>query len=396
MSRHRSHRLARLFEVRTVSHMGSRLGLTALCTLGIGLTATACSGEGKALAPASATVIPVELVAARAAGSSTPVVATGRYVARDEVPLAFKTGGVVTRVLVDAGDVVRPGQLLATLDLREIDAMVSAAQAGVEKAQRDHDRLQRLVADSVATRTQLQDAATGLEAARAALAQAQVNREYSVITAPEGGLIQQRLVAAGALVAPGQPVLQLGGARRGTVLRAGLADRDAVRIRLGDSAVVRFAALGGEALTGRVTLVARAADPQTGTYAVEVALAAASGIPLGLVGELRLTPRPTARGSARGVVLPMTAILEPTGDSATVLVMRTPRDSLPASQRIRLLGTVGEEALVDGVPAGTLVIGRGAAYVTPGTVVRVIPELTTPPTGGNATPGRAGGREPKP
>ena len=396
MFRHRSNHLARRFAVRTGRSMGSHPGLTALCTLVLGLTAAGCSGEGKALAPASASVVPVELVTARAAGTSAPVVATGRYVARDEVPLAFKTGGVVTRVLVDAGDAVRPGQLLAALDLREIDAMVAAARAGVEKAQRDHDRLQRLVADSVATRAQLQDAATGLEAARAALAQAQVNREYSVITAPEGGLIQQRFVAAGALVAPGQPVLQLGGARRGAVLRAGLADRDAVRIRVGDSATVRFAALDGEPITGRVTLVARAADPQTGTYQVDVTLPAASELPLGLVGELRLTPRTAARGNARGVALPMTAILEPTGDSATVLVMRSPRDTLPAAQRVRLLGTAGDEALVDGVPAGTLVIGRGAAYVTPGTVVRVVPELTTPPIGGDSAPASARGRGPRP
>lgn len=356
------------------------------CTVAIGLTASACSREGEARPSTTATVVPVEVVTAQAAGGSTPVLATGRYMARDEVPLAFKTGGVVARVLVDAGDAVRPGQLLATLDLREIDAMVAAARAGLEKAQRDHDRLQRLVADSVATRTQLQDAATGLEAARAALAQTQVNREYSVITAPEGGLIQQRFVAAGALVAPGQPVLQLGGARRGAVLRAGLADRDAVRVRPGDAATVRFAALDGRSLAGRVTLVSRAADPQTGTYTVEIAIPEATTLPLGLVGELRIEPRISSRVAPSGVVLPMTAVLEPTGDSATVLVLRTPRDSMPESRRVRLLGTVRDEALVEGVPAGTLVIARGAAYVTPGTVVKVAAPSTSAGNGAELRP----------
>lgn len=363
--------MSRHLPIRLRVEGDSPVHVTIWCTVAIGLMASACSGEEKARPSATAAVVPVEVVTAQASGSSAPVLATGRYMARDEVPLAFKTGGVVARVLVDAGDAVRPGQLLAALDLREIDAMVAAARAGLEKAQRDHDRLQRLVADSVATRAQLQDAATGLEAARAALAQAQVNREYSVITAPEGGLIQQRFVAAGALVAPGQPALQLGGARRGAVLRAGLADRDAVRVRPGDVASVRFAALDGRALAGRVTLVSRAADPQTGTYTVEVVVPEATTLPLGLVGELRIEPRVSSRVAPTGVVLPMTAVLEPTGDSATVLVMRTPRDSIPESRRIRLLGTVRDEALVEGVAAGTLVIARGAAYVTPGTVVHV-------------------------
>lgn len=353
------------------------------------LAATACTDAADG-ATATRQVVPVELAAAADAGVTDAVVATGRYAARDEIPLAFKTGGVVARLLVDEGDAVRRGQLLAVLDLREIDAIVARAQAGADKAQRDHDRVARLAADSVATRAQLQDAATALDAARADLAQARVNREYSVITAPEAGVVQQRLLVAGALAAPGQPVLLLGGARRGAVVRAGVADRDAVRLRAGDDATARFSALPGREYTGRVVLVGRAADPRTGTYPVEVALTGAATLPLGLVGELRLTPRAVPRstlrgvrgngaradasigdGVRRGVAVPMTALLEPDGDSATVLVMASARDTVPQPRRVGLRGAAGDAALVDGLAAGTLVVARGAAYVTPGTVVRV-------------------------
>lgn len=342
--------------------------------------ALACTGGAEHGRPPATTAVPVELATARPAGTADPVIATGRYAARDEVPLAFKTGGIVARVLVDEGDVVRQGQLLAALDLREIEALVAAARAGVEKAQRDHDRLQRLLDDSVATRAQVQDAATALEAARAGLAQAQVNRDYSVITAPEPGVVQQRLLAPGALAAPGQPVLQVGGARRGAVLRVGLADREAVRVRPGDAATVRFVALEGTTLSGTVTLVGRSADPRTGTYLVEVALVGAASLPLGLVGEARIAPRAGAVGGRRGVAVPMTALLEPDGDSATVLLLATARDSLPQPRRVRLLGTAGDEALLDDLAPGTLVVARGAAYVTPGSAVRVV----APVPAGNA------------
>jgi RND family efflux transporter MFP subunit len=340
--------------------------------------------------PNAADPVPVEVATVTETSAETDVVATGRYATRDEIPLAFKTGGVVARLLVDEGDRVRRGQPLAALDLREIDALVAKAQAAVDKAQRDRDRVARLAADSVATRAQLQDAETGLAAARADLAQAQVNREYSVITAPEAGVVQQRLLVAGAMAAPGAPVLVLGGSRRGTVLRAGVADRDVVRLRVGDAAQAIFSALPGERFAGRVTLVGEAADPRSGTYAVEVALAAAAGVPLGMVGEVRISPRGTARarrvpasrstgvpggarsgGAVAGGAVPMAALLEAHGDSARVLTLRSPQDSVPVSRWVHVVGVAGDQARVVGVARGTLVVARGAAFVTPGAVVRV-------------------------
>jgi RND family efflux transporter MFP subunit len=349
-------------------HGAARIGRAALLfTTGIVL---GCTGDA---APAAITVIPIELAVARDGSTSEPVVVTGRYTARDEVSLAFKTGGVIARVSVDEGEIVREGQQLAELDVREIDAAVAAARVGVEKAQRDYDRVQRLSTDSIATRSQVEDAASVLELARAALAQARVNREYSVITAPQGGVIQQRVLTAGALAAPGPTVLQLGGMRRGAVLRAGLADRDAMRVHPGDVATVQFPTVDRASYMGRVLLVGRAADPRTGTYTVDIVLRDAAALPLGLVGSVRIEPRQSAADRARGVAVPMTALLEPDGDSATVLVMASVMDSVPTSRRVRLLGTVDDDALLDGIAPGTLVVARGAAYVTPGVTVRVTP-----------------------
>ena len=67
--------------------------------------------------------VPLVAVAAATITSDTiaqPVVATGTFVPRDEIPLAFKIGGVIARVTVDAGQPVRKGQLLATLDLSSL------------------------------------------------------------------------------------------------------------------------------------------------------------------------------------------------------------------------------------------------------------------------------------
>jgi hypothetical protein len=141
-----------------------------------------------------------------------------------------------------------------------------------------------------------------------------------------------------------------------------------------------------------VTLVAQAADPRTGTYAVVVALTDAASVPLGMVGEVRITPRSTSRITPRstsrstprgtrastsraagvqGGAVPMAALLEAHGDSAWVLTLGSRQDTLPVRRRVRVAGVAGDRALVEGVPPGTLVVARGAAFVTPGALVRV-------------------------
>lgn len=314
--------------------------------------------------------VPVTVAAIGESGNVSHVVATGSYVSRDEIPLGFKIGGVVARVLVDEGAEVQRGQILAALDLREIDAAVRKAQVAVDKAQRDQARVQRLAADSVATLAQLQDATSALELARADLATARMNREYAVITAPEAGTILRRLVTPGTTVAPGAPLFLLGGSRRGRVVRAGLPDRDALRVNVGDTATVTFDALPGRTFTGRVVLVGRAADPRTGTYAVEVSLDDADALPSGLVGQVRIRPR--ARAVATTV--PVDALLEADEDSATVFVVQPDaagtRRATPRRVRVRQLE--GDHATIDGLPAGTPVVAKGAPYVTAGAPLRVV------------------------
>ncbi|WP_353267597.1 efflux RND transporter periplasmic adaptor subunit [Gemmatimonas sp.] len=322
------------------------------------------------------TPVPVTVADATTSDSTALVTATGSFGSRDEIPLGFKIGGIATRVLVDEGATVQRGQVLAMLDLREIDAAVNKAQVAVDKAQRDQQRVQRLAADSVATLAQAQDAMSALEAARADLASARVNREYAIITAPEAGVVLQRLVTPGSNVAPGTPVLMLGGSRRGRVLRAGLPDRDALRVHVGDPAMVRFDALPGKSFTGKVVLVGRSADPRTGTYAVEVAVQNADALPSGLVGQMSVT----IRGKQSASLLPVDALLEADRDSATVYTVQrgsTPTAALTAApQRIRVTGIEGDRAAISGLPANARVITRGAAYVTPGAPIRIITTAT--------------------
>jgi membrane fusion protein, multidrug efflux system len=332
--------------------------------------ATLLLASCKSAPPADATPaeVAVAVASVRSARVAGQVVATGTYGSRDDIPLSFKTGGVISQILVDQGQHVRKGQTLAALDVREIDAMLAKARVALDKATRDEARAHRLFDDSVATRTQWQDAISARDAAAADMAATRVNRDYAVIVAPQDGIVLQRTAMPGSTIGAGSPVLVLGGAARGRVLRAGLPDRDAIRTRVGDVATVRFDALPGRAFSGKVTLLSGSADARTGTYTVEIALHGADELPAGLVGHADIAVRATDVAT----LVPVDALVEADSDSATVLTITS--DSVPVAQahRVRIGALHGDHAAVAGLPENATVITRGAPYVTAGTRVRVV------------------------
>ncbi len=340
------------------------------------LLLSACSDTPERDATTRTPAVPVSVDTVRSGNAAVPVSATGTFGSRDEIPLAFKIGGIVARVLVDEGATVQRGQLLASLDLREITAIVAKAQTGFDKAQRDQARVQRLAVDSVATLVQLQDATSALDAARSDLVTATVNREYAMIVAPEGGIVLQRLVTAGSSVSSGTPIITLGGTRRGRVLRVGLPDRDALRVQPGDAATVHFDAIPTRTFTGRVQMVGRSADPRTGTYAVEIAVSGADALPSGLVGVVSIVVRGSTGDSTRGASISADALLEADRDSATIYTVATgreaPDDLMAQALRVRVTGVHGDRAMIDGLAPGVRIVTRGAAYVTPGARVRIV------------------------
>src|ERR1041384_1687355 len=76
---------------------------------------------------------------------------SGLIASNAEARLSFKIGGIVSRIYVKEGDHVAKGQLLATLDLTEIDAQVQQASQNLEKSKRDEGRISNLYRDTVAS-----------------------------------------------------------------------------------------------------------------------------------------------------------------------------------------------------------------------------------------------------
>jgi multidrug efflux system membrane fusion protein len=257
--------------------------------------------------------------------------------------------------------------VLATIAMPEIDAAVSKAEAALAKAERDAARARRLAADSVTTRTQVDDAETALQVARADWESARFNRRYAVITAPAAGTVLRRMGKAGELVSPGASVLTLASAGRGTVFRASVADRDLVRMADGDAASVRLDAYPGRTFKATVLEKGAAPSPTTGAYVVTLALPDAAGLPSGLVGQASIA----TRGGERVRLVPMEALVEADGLDGTVYVLAG--DSTTAEKRRVTIAFVGERQLgiASGLDGASAVVTDGAPYLRDGETVTV-------------------------
>ena len=346
--------MTRYLRPRPLSHL--LLAMTAACRAAQGAPPVDQPAVRVRLAPVTDTTI------------VQPVAATGVLGAKEEVPLGFKIGGVVQSIRVNAGDQVRAGQLLASLELPEIEGGVAKAEAALAQAERDLARARALYRDSVIPRSALEGASTAAEVARADAEVARFNRRYATITAPAAGTILARYAEPGQQISGGTPLLLLASAGKGQVLRVGLPDLDVVRVALGDRAQVRFDGGGGEPVSGRVSQIAAQASPGTGTWSVEIRLdrpvSVGGALASGLIGAVEISPRRAAPVQ----VVPVSALLEGDGDSAAVFTLNVRGgDTLATRRVVRVAFLQGESAAIrDGLEGIDHVVTDGSAYLRDG------------------------------
>jgi RND family efflux transporter MFP subunit len=308
------------------------------------------------------TAIAVRLVPVARVTVTQPIVSSGLISTDTESRLSFKMGGVIQRIFVQEGATVAPGQLLATLDLTEIDAQVSQAKNSLDKASRDLARVQRLYADSAATLEQKQNAQTGFDVAKEAYTIASFNRQYATIRASASGKVIRKFANEGELISSGAPVLQVNTAgSKDWIVKVGLPDVDWVRVRVGDAVAITTDAYPGVELPGQVKTVNEGADPFNGLYQVEVRVQPGTyKLASGLFARVRIRPS-QAQALWR---LPVEAIIEGQGQQAFVFVPDAGGKRVKKLP-IEIAFLQGDSAFVrTGLSEVAEVVNEGAAFLT--------------------------------
>lgn len=314
-------------------------------------------------------IIPVEVMDIEKFSGDKTIAVSGQFSTDDETIMSFKTGGIVSKVLVKEGDKIRKGQLLATLDLTEIKSMVNQAKMAYEKAERDLKRVTSLNKDGFATLEQMQNAQTAFNVASDQYQSAKFNLKYSEIRAISDGFVLRKMVNTGQLVASGTPVFQTNGAGSSTwLLKAGIGDVEWNAVQIGDQAVIKSDVLNGRKIRGRVVRKSEGTDPYTGSFSVEIALDKNQGVKLasGMFGSAEIR---TSNSSSLWSI-PYDAILDGNANEGFVFV--TDDNQTAKKIMVRISSIEKRNVLVSsGLEGHKTLITSGNAYLTDGSKITI-------------------------
>ncbi len=390
--------------------MRPTLALAALLALALVLPA-------RAQEPVAAESAPAATLPAITVSEVTPrkltdrIIASGLIAAVEEVQVApLVEGQPLDRLLVDVGDMVTEGQVLAvlsktTLELQKTEAVASLAAARATIAQAEAQRVEAEAAAAEAARvvertTKLRESGTapqatwdtananaiaanarvsvatqGLESARAQLALAEARLENvdlmlsrTEVKAPVAGRIVARNAKIGAIAtAAGQPMFVI--TRDAALeLRADVAETDLLRLAPGEKAHLRSVGMT-DALEGTVRLVEPAIDPVTRLGRARISVDDASDtLRTGMFVEAEIIA-----AERDGLAVPVTAIgSSPEGST----VMRV-RDGLVERVAVRTgIRDGGLVEITEGLTAGDSVVTKAGAFVRDGDRINPVPAAT--------------------
>jgi RND family efflux transporter MFP subunit len=280
---------------------------------------------------------------------------------------AFKTGGVIARMYAEEGDMVKKGQLLAQLNMTEIEAQATQAKFALEKAERDLRRVDNLYRDSIATLEQLQNATTAVDLAKKSLQIAEFNVAYSQVHAPIDGKVIKKLMHEGEITGPGIPVYFIMGVRQADwKLVAGLTDKNWGKVKKGDHARVTLDAYPGWEIDCTVKRLSDVANPMSGTLDVELNLPSSDKrIAAGLLAHVEIMPSIKSEYA----LIPVEALVSSNGRTGIVYV---PKDGKAEKHTIQIQQFYGEQVAVrSGLEGVESVITAGSGFLEDGDLIAV-------------------------
>jgi RND family efflux transporter MFP subunit len=347
--------------------MKSIIGVALLAS-----AATLLTGCEKEQAPV-AKVKNVSTVVAAASPVSQTNSITGEIAARVQSDLSFRVSGRITERLVDVGQAVKAGQVLARIEPEEQKADLDVAKANLEAAQAQstqaelaYARQQNLFKTQVTTRAAVDQAQESMltaqgnvKSAQAQLETAQDALSYTELRADSDGIITARNAEVGQVAQAASQVFTL----------AHDGPRDAVfpvyeslflGQKLDKHVDVSLISDEAKATSGMVREISPTIDPATGTIRVKVDVGSADGLQLGsaVVGSFR-------SASSNAIELPWSAMASTSGKTAVWVVDPTNSTASIRPIEVATYGT-GKFSVRSGVSPGDIVISEGTKFLRPG------------------------------
>lgn len=270
--------------------------------------------------------------------------------------------GVLTKVLVQEGQMVSKGQLLATIDDGGLNQQLSQMETQLALAKTTFERQERLWKDKIGSEIQYLQAKTNYEAQQKSVNQLKQQLEKTTITAPFSGVIDEILSEQGQVVAPGMNQLFRIINLSNMYVDAEIPENYITNIKVGTKVNVYFPVLN-DTLISEVRQVGNYINPNNRTFKIEIAINNQ---------EKMVKPNMTALLSINDyvndstLVLPIALLSENAeGENYVYAIKKDSKNRKYADKRTVTLGKSqnGMVEILEGIKAGDAIIKEGAKLV---------------------------------
>lgn len=324
-------------------------------------------------------LVPVETAHVSRGDISAFFTGTATLEAEEETRVVAKVGGVVEEILVEEGDYVVAGQVLAKLDDEKLAVQVERTRANLQNLEGEYHRSEELFRGNMISAQEFQKAKYDFERQKAEHDLAKLDLEYTSIRSPISGVVAERLIKVGNMVLPNQATFSVTGMDP-LLAVLHVPERQLGKLRVGHKATLEVDALAGAEFQGRIDRISPVVDPETGTVKVTVEVRDRTR---------KLKPGMFARVNVvhdvhtAALLVPKDAIIAEDRESCVFVV----RDSTAYRQTVQT-GYVNSShiEILSGVDEGDTVVTIGKGGLKDSTKVELV----------SGEPGARTGKEPKP
>ncbi|MDQ1815574.1 efflux RND transporter periplasmic adaptor subunit [Massilia sp. CCM 9210] len=308
----------------------------------------------------------------------------GEVRARVESRLGFRVGGKITARKVDAGTVVKKGQVLMQLDPQDLKLSQAQAKANLRAAETGRDlakaelkryqelRVKNFVSQAVldAKVSAFSSAQSSVDAAQAAYFGQSNQAGYATLVSDVDGVVTAVDAEVGQVVSPGTPVVRVAQMGEKEIV-IGLPEDKVEQLRKLTDVTVRLWANKDVVIPGKVREVSPVADPATRTYAVKVAIPdSAADVKLGMTAMVQFA----STMATPQIKVPLTALYHEKNTTSVWVVDKGVARMVP----VAIAGTSGNEVvLASGVTSGQTVVTAGVNLLKQGQKVTILPPDTS-------------------
>jgi membrane fusion protein (multidrug efflux system) len=310
-------------------------------------------------------VIPVEIASVTRGDIAAYFTGTAMIEAEEETEVVAKVSGVVEQLMVEEGDYVQAGAVLAKLDDEKIAVQLTQAKANLEKLENTYQRNIDLHEKKLISTQEFQQSKYEYEHQKAAYELAELDLKYTSIRTPISGVVAERLIKVGNMILPNQPVFHVTGLNP-LIAVLHIPERQLGKLRIGQQAQLMVDALEQKMLTGNVKRISPVIDPETGTVKITIEMYDRSG---------KLRPGMFARIKiiydvhTNALMAPKDAVISEDREAAVFVV----RDSIVVRQNIEIGYTnTTHVEILSGLVLGDTLVTTGKGSLKDSTQVEIV------------------------